>query len=345
MSSFFPIKDQISLVSGDLHASLITQFATGIYIGVYLSTAYLYLSHNKSTLSRKCALVSVLTVLFAISMLGTGVNWWCTKLRFDTLLDTRLSIAEGSLEGIGIPRGISISNDVSTELGYLLADGVMIWRCFNVCGRSLRRSLVPLLLFVAEIVLVIVAVIFETLYDYDLAFRNSHPPALMDFLTGSVNLIVAVTTLASTLFICYHIYTRTDRKSRRRYSHIIDAVIQSSALSAISFILTATTTFMAVKAQTLESLISGIVFYNYAGRVSSIMTGLAPTLMVARLTIFSETSDSGTSSVNLPSNDELVEPGEQDFGFRNGEPNAGDGADIEEIERERSNGSRGHDYV
>jgi len=42
--------------------------------------------------------------------------------------------------------------------------------------------------------------------------------------------VVAVTSLASTLVICYHIYSSTtqDRRSRQRYKHVVDIMVQSS---------------------------------------------------------------------------------------------------------------------
>jgi len=134
---------------------------------------------------------------------------------------------------------------------------------------------------------------------------------------GSMFGAVAATSLTATFIICRHIYTRTsqDPRSRRRYKNIVDILIQSSAIYAtFSFIVTICSSLNTGDLQNDDLIIIQLVdyfegltsalsvgitcsdfpFFCVVSNCNNFLQGLAPTLMVARLAIASDSTKSGS---------------------------------------------------
>jgi len=73
---------------------------------------------------------------------------------------------------------------------------------------------------------------FGSLVNTVPAFQTPARARQANYISGAMLSTVAATSLVSTVMICLHIYSSTthDRRSRKRYKHIIDAMVQSSAV-------------------------------------------------------------------------------------------------------------------
>ncbi|KAF9548003.1 hypothetical protein CPC08DRAFT_715698 [Agrocybe pediades] len=145
-----------------------------------------------------------------------------------------------------IPLGEEIIADLILFAAYVLADGLLVWRCFHSSGRSFRRTLIPISLFTVETVLSITVTAYICLGDAKPNFESAQTDKISNRLNGAAFISVAATSLVSTLMICRQIWrhTSTITRSRKHYRTIIDILIQSSALLTVTVILSAILNFI-----------------------------------------------------------------------------------------------------
>jgi len=129
-----------------------------------------------------------------------------------------------------------------------------------------------------------------------------------DHIAGAMYASVAATSVATTFIIWHFIYSQTIfNGGYRRYKDIIDILIQSSAV--YSAIAVATTVCAFLITGEAETSMNVVIVDNYFEGISVIMTvsnncvfesniftkpplqGLAPTVMVARLSVLSDSRD------------------------------------------------------
>ncbi|PBK93602.1 hypothetical protein ARMGADRAFT_129461 [Armillaria gallica] len=159
--------------------------------------------------------------------------------------------------GVGITIGAATAGAIST----VLADSTMVWRCWRVWGRRWLTVLLPGLLLVSHMVFKIIAI----------STRYAPPDG---FMLGYVlcSSFALASTLWCTLLIIYRIVHTLARSGRLgAYFHVIEILVESSALYAISLIL-----FVAFYARNDATL-------YYFDVLSAITRGIAPTLLVGRV--------------------------------------------------------------
>uniref|UniRef100_A0A8H7XTL6 Uncharacterized protein n=1 Tax=Psilocybe cubensis TaxID=181762 RepID=A0A8H7XTL6_PSICU len=161
----------------------------------------------------------------------------------------------------------------------IVADSLLIWRCFHIWGRSLRIISLPLFFLLSETVFFVVV----TIYAFKIPQLTS--PSLARFINNLqvVDLCISFgTTFITTVLIGYRIHTtaRLDGVTRMgRFKHIVEILIQSAALYAV--VIFFNTIFC-----------SGAIASYSAGQfwpqvVLPIIGGMAPTMVVARISMTS----------------------------------------------------------
>ncbi|KAK0209254.1 hypothetical protein DFS33DRAFT_1451951 [Desarmillaria ectypa] len=199
-------------------------------------------------------IVSIISLAFAWSSLhamfvDNGQNFWTKYLFINT---THLSL----MVGIGVTGAICT----------ILADSIMIWRCWMVWGRRWPVVLLPALLLVSGIV-------FKILATYK-AYTNANVNYILGYELYSSFSLGA--TLLCTLLIVYRIVTVAQAGAEaggglRAYRHIIEVLVESSALYSIFLILYVV--FLAHNELVL-------VYFDI---LASIARGVAPTLLVGHV--------------------------------------------------------------
>jgi len=111
-------------------------------------------------------------------------------------------------------------------------------------GESNRNNLKMLDITFLDDILTVIAVVetsFTGLLSYKRRFRKAKNIRDDNLIGAALFGAVAATSITATFIICRHIYKSTtyDSRSRRRYKHIVDALVQSSLLySVVAFVAT-----------------------------------------------------------------------------------------------------------
>ncbi|KAF4612501.1 hypothetical protein D9613_012737 [Agrocybe pediades] len=296
----FSVEQQELVISADYNATLVFIFLFGIYTGVFGATIYIYISRESRTFSNGRVVMGCMIALYATTAVNVPINWFYTSFLLCTKGGTRVEMfIESATEQI--PKGLAVLTDITGVFSFILADGLMVWRCFYACGRSLRRSLFPLCLFMGETVLVISSTTYKSLLDVNPESDTVKRDRIEDRLNASMLLSVALTSLVATFMICRQIYTLTTRVSgsRKRYRSVLDALVQSSGIYSFFILFLAIVEF--AEAGVFESTLKLNIVSEYIESITLAVTGLAPTVMIARLFLSSTKDDFDMPSANLPS--------------------------------------------
>ncbi|KAF9551736.1 hypothetical protein CPC08DRAFT_728949 [Agrocybe pediades] len=244
----FSVARQTTMISANVNSTLLFLFLFGIYTGVFPITIYVYIHKENRMPARDRIIIGCTTALYFSTALDAVYTCLYMNKVFGKDFGTRIQMFTESLDQIPVMSfAENLINDLSTWAVFLVADGLLVWRCFHSCGRSFRRSLLPFVLLTVETAMVII--------------------------TMSYYAFTALNPLVQT----------------KHY-------IQSFSKAILNFVHTGPN----------EDTISfeDMVISFFSGPFMQIMSGLAPTLMVARLAIPSGQDNNEDSSAHLPS--ELV---------------------------------------
>ncbi|KDR69656.1 hypothetical protein GALMADRAFT_918004 [Galerina marginata CBS 339.88] len=261
-----PLAVQQSDISSSLNATIIFTFMIGIYTVVYIGTLYLYLTKRSS---QRLVIVGTITMLYLLSIVQFGFQLWDLQWTFLKHGETRESVFVSQFTS---PAWGEILSTTSTVLTLVLADGLLIWRCFFVWNRSLRVILLPLFLLFAE------AVISIIILGIDFQHPTSKISALFGGLESALYFVSVATSLTGTVLIAFRIHSVSSNDSEgvlslERFKDIIEIVVQSAVLYSLALLVPA-----------IGNIVPpNIPFANYSGAICSPIKGLAPTIMVARV--------------------------------------------------------------
>ncbi|KAF9547037.1 hypothetical protein CPC08DRAFT_769526 [Agrocybe pediades] len=241
----FSVTEQKALISSSLNSALVFQFLMGIYLGVFPATIYLYATEKYGTTSYSRIIVGSVIALFMFTTTSFALTWHYTNVLFSKQGDTESSILIGTIFGV-LPALVTIVEDIALFGGLLLADGLMVWRCFHACGRSLKAFALPMVLLLVETALGVTTIVYDSLVAMKPGYHSDKTDAIANRLAGAVFTSVAMTSLAATFVICSNIYRHTASfsASRKRYRHVTDILIQSSAIYTLVIVFQAILGFL-----------------------------------------------------------------------------------------------------
>ncbi|KAF9554738.1 hypothetical protein CPC08DRAFT_726911 [Agrocybe pediades] len=231
-------------ISSTLNSIVFQQFLFGIYTGIFAITAYTYCmseddrQHGHKTSPSWIVAATVIT-LYILTAVGVSFDWKYAELMFCTLGETRLTIYDDGVRGSPQPFfqiGLQILYNIAQLGGIILADGLLVWRCFHACGSSLCAAILPIGLFIVETARVIVFLYLSSHKQSrtlsELATIKAEN-ATTAHVAGSALVSAAVTSLVATLMICRQIYRHTAIHrlgTRSRYRRLFLTLIQSSGV-------------------------------------------------------------------------------------------------------------------
>ncbi|KDR70501.1 hypothetical protein GALMADRAFT_144774 [Galerina marginata CBS 339.88] len=270
---FLSIATQQSDIGSALDSNLLFIFLMGIYTVVYFGTIYLYCKNR----FQQRMVVATITALYSLSVLQLGLQWYILKWAFVTNGATRADIFIATL---ATPGWFDVLVIVCQELIVILADLLLIWRCFFVWNRSLKVILLPAFLLVAEIGVAISQVVTMTgivnhFTDKGVE-RSGHIQVALFCISFS-------SSMAATLLIAFRInaVSNQENPSRRRFRRVIEIVVQSGVVYSLALLMS-----VACNVRSIDP--NNVVYMAYSGYASSlafILAGLAPTIMVARVCV------------------------------------------------------------
>ncbi|KAK0185164.1 hypothetical protein F5146DRAFT_1228103 [Armillaria mellea] len=247
-------------LDADLNSVIFCSLLHGIYTGIIVFTLGNMIWSKSRPTGR--ALTIIIILLYIATTIDFALTWSYIHTVFvdhgQTLWTKYMSY---QTPGTGITIGAASAGAICT----VLADSTMIWRCWIVWGQRWQTVLLPVLLLVSNIVLKILAM-----------SRHYTPPD--GYVLGYVlySSFTLASTLWCTLFIIYRIVTVARSAGEvggglSAYRHVIEVLVESSALYSISLIL-----FVSFYVRNDATM-------YYFDVLSAITRGIAPTLLVGRV--------------------------------------------------------------
>ncbi|KAK0479637.1 hypothetical protein IW261DRAFT_1625001 [Armillaria novae-zelandiae] len=254
--------DMVQVFDDTFNSSIFTFLLHGIYTGIVVVTLWnIYI--NKPTLTGKAMMV-VIIVLYIGTTISIAFNW--DYLYY--LLVTNGQSFQTKYLALSTPDirnwGASIPGAICT----MLADAIIIWRCWIVWGKSLVTVILPVLLLISGIT-------FKCIATYNESTHAMLGDAYLLQMTLYTSFTLA-STLLCTVLIVFRIVTVARRVGKigdglKAYHHILEILLESSALYSISLVLN------------VAFYVHGDEIVYYFDHLAGITKGIAPTLLIGRV--------------------------------------------------------------
>ncbi|KAK0209176.1 hypothetical protein DFS33DRAFT_1308088 [Desarmillaria ectypa] len=203
-------------------------------------------------------MIIVIVVLYITTLASLSLDWLIVRT---ALIDNGMNIWTTFMNFEHPLRWITVVTGIFGVICTVLVDATMIWRCWLVWGRHWQIVLLPTLCLVAATVLKIIV----TCHQYADLKRYFH------YLVIYASLSLA-TTLWCTVLMIYRVLTVARvMDGAAAYWHVIEVLVESSALYAVTLIL-----YVALFARGSNAL-------YYFDPIAGITRGIAPTLLVGRV--------------------------------------------------------------
>ncbi|KAK0466021.1 uncharacterized protein EV420DRAFT_1709701 [Desarmillaria tabescens] len=254
--------DEINLIFQALDAALnsnILEFLLhGIYTGVLAVTLWTNYM-NKSRPIRNIMII-VIVLIYTLTSIEFALDWSFVHSAFITVTSGQ-NFWTVYLKLTYDRDKVVLSIGITGILCTILADSIMIWRCWVIWGRNWLIVLLPTLCLVSSI-----GPAFKS-FDTYILFTDRNPLDLLyPVLYASFTL---VTTTWCTLGIVYRILSVGGRL--RAYHGAIEILVKSSTLYSVALIL-----YVAVFAHNDWA-------EDYLDSVATVSQGIAPTLIAGRV--------------------------------------------------------------
>ncbi|PPQ85202.1 hypothetical protein CVT25_010095 [Psilocybe cyanescens] len=183
---------------------------------------------------------------------------------------------------------------------FIISDGLLIWRCYHVWGKSFWATSTPLILFVAECGLFVATTFFSVKFG---SVTNDTNANLANNITSALTFVSLGTTVVATFIIGYRLHSASRihlLPSRILYNHIVTIIIESAA--AYSLVLLFEAIFIAALPANLIGNSWDESEY-YVEVILTVVSGMAPTVLVARIALTDPNStDTAAALAHTPSN-------------------------------------------
>ncbi|KAJ6539858.1 hypothetical protein DFH09DRAFT_1323408 [Mycena vulgaris] len=242
----------------------------GLYTGLFFTTICA-IAFRRTAGTTKVALILAVTALYTLCTLHAGAVWFTLYAAFIIHGETAASSLIYLLQN---PLALVILRGLSVTLNTIIADCILIWRCWTVWNRNWKVVLLPILSTVAGAVLGFLSVVEQARYVISPTTIDRHAYAKFEIPYFVLSL---VTTVITTGAIILRIFMMTDSSVRpgiaRGYGRAIEAIVESALLYCIMVVVF------------LPFLILRSFNDGYPQAILIQVTGIAPTLIVARVSL------------------------------------------------------------
>ncbi|KAF9004120.1 hypothetical protein BDZ89DRAFT_1080694 [Hymenopellis radicata] len=278
------VADVQSLISAHLHPTILLIFCHGIHTYVFFF-ALCHIAQRTHSIRKRISFAAIVTFFWCTNTTIVALEWKCVDLLFITH-GTTLEAEYNFVERGTLPGGLTIS--VLRALNVFLADLILIWRCWVLYDGSVKVVLVPSLCLITETV----SVCF--LFFYAVSVAPSNSTARADWMLVYYSTTVMTNSLCTFLILYRITAVGGVSASLKTYRGIIEILVESAAMYAITY-----TVLLAVYAHqfyTGEDIIPRV----YPQLVSYSITGIAPTLIIARVMAGHSRPDDSWTRPSLP---------------------------------------------
>ncbi|KAJ7186493.1 hypothetical protein C8R46DRAFT_276024 [Mycena filopes] len=265
MADSTPDSELFALRDVYLNITLLQAFGNGVYFVVFFLALYAMVFKRKT----QKLLFVVVILMYIFATVQTGVHWANIRRAFVTHGtspdDTVASLTQPKFTEIVLPATLLVANT-------FLADSVLIFRVYAVWNHDWRVIALPTMSTIGGTVLGVLTVVETGKYIKS----GGDPNSFVDYARPYFSLCL-VTTITATVLIVFRILwlTRdhTGIVAFSGYRAVIEMVVESALLYSITLII-------------YIILLFGPDTSNNDGYAQAIliqMTGIAPTLIVARV--------------------------------------------------------------
>ncbi|KAF9036983.1 hypothetical protein BDZ89DRAFT_1061674 [Hymenopellis radicata] len=266
MSTFedygYTVADVQSLMSTDLHPVILLAFCHGIHSCIFFVALY-YIIESTQPMQKRITFASIITFLWFANTVILGLDWKYVGQLFivhGTSLETEFNFdLTGDIAMLNATFGLR-------ALSVLVVDLMLVWRCWVLYGGNLKVLAIPGLCVITETIsacMVIVSFVQEdfTGVNWSLVFYL---------------MIVATNSLCPILILFRIVRLGASLKT---YRGIIEILAESATLYAIIYI----ALVIAYAYQFYGTVDPVLTAYPYPLVISYSITGIAPTLIIARV--------------------------------------------------------------
>ncbi|KAJ6620503.1 hypothetical protein B0H10DRAFT_2021828 [Mycena sp. CBHHK59/15] len=248
-----------------LQMTLSEVFMNGLYTGLFFTTLYAMI-FKRTARAANIAVYFAVIAMYILATIHVATRWFLVKTAF---IDHGDSPAATLLFLLRNPLWLGVLPAIALTTNTLVADSVLIWRCWTVWNQNFIVIILPVLCTISGAVLGFLSVAEQARYIINPSLDRH---TFVDFATPYFALSL-VTTLLATLMIILRILmmTKFSPGIAKGYGNVIEIVVESAALYSITLIVF------------LPFLVSGSFNDGYPQAILVQMTGIAPTLIVARV--------------------------------------------------------------
>ncbi|KAF9007703.1 hypothetical protein BDZ89DRAFT_1079321 [Hymenopellis radicata] len=261
------VADVQSIMSISLHPVIFEAFCHGIYTCIFFLALY-YIIESTQPMRKRMTLASIITFLWFANTVILGLQWKLTEFNFDLTGDIPMTIAASVLR----------------DLSVFVADLILVWRCWVLYGGSFKVIAIPALCVITETIsacMILVAFLEDILHNTESTSRTN-------WTLVYYSMTVATNSLCTILILFRIVRVSGLGASLKTYSGIIEILIESAAMYAIIYI-----ALLIAYADHRDCL-------PYPMVISYSITGIAPTLIIARVMAGQSRPDDSWSRPSLP---------------------------------------------
>ncbi|TFK49454.1 hypothetical protein OE88DRAFT_1737070 [Heliocybe sulcata] len=281
---------------GNILDVLVTTFFYGMYtiiFGICIHT--LVFMGGQSSLRRHLLIVTIL--LYAFSTVQTIVSFWQAFVSTDLLPDGSYGDSYALLHEINLFNKGECIADAMLACSNLVADGLLIWRCYVLWNRRLSVIAVPFILYLAEAACGYAIAAFDVqifLLRSHAALEETEPPPAWFRLSRLENAMTItffvssfITNVLMSSLIAFRIWkaTRGLGRRRNRYVRVASLILETGAMYSVCLLLCAIFIDMSGRAGT----IGWTVMFAVVGQI----VGIFPTVIIVFVAL-GRTLDSNT---------------------------------------------------
>ncbi|KAF8917205.1 hypothetical protein CPB85DRAFT_1286486 [Mucidula mucida] len=274
-------------------SQLLGIFAHGIYTAVYIMALYQISMQKSYPMSRRITFVLIITIMWALASLVFGINWRLLDITYVVYADTRESTFDAMMTGAGFldRRHVLIISSVAEIVNILLAESIIIRRCWTVYACNWKVIALPCLTFTVEMIS-----IFVRFASHLSELPHINTPNTHKMQWGVVHYSMTLfTNLFCTSAIIFRIIRLTGlSRAFRTYHGIIEILSESALLYTVIY-----TVYIGMYIHDTSSGAEFAQCYSYPATLLGPITGIAPALIIARVAAgHSRPNDSWMQSVS-----------------------------------------------
>ncbi|KAF9038928.1 hypothetical protein BDZ89DRAFT_1110222 [Hymenopellis radicata] len=217
----FTVADVQSLMSTELHPTILLAFCHGIHTSILFITLYYIIESTQST-RKRMTLTGIITFLWFANTVILALDWKYVDHLFiahGTSLETEFNFAFGTGD-----TAFTIATDVLRCLSVFIADLILVWRCWVLYGGNLKVIAIPSLCVITETLSACMAIVF---FLEDVNFANA---SRVNWSLVYYSMTVATNSVCTILILFRIVRISGLGASLKTYRGIIEILVESAAI-------------------------------------------------------------------------------------------------------------------